>query len=83
MSRLRHKRKANSHLTPKEAEVLDLWDGGFSTIQIAGQTGRPHKEVRKLVMMYHAGGDGGDAHRAIRSGSASLLAALRREGMVA
>ncbi|MBX7496796.1 hypothetical protein K3172_13095 [Qipengyuania sp. 6B39] len=63
--------------------MLDLWDNGFSTRQIAERTGRKLKEVSKLVMMYHAGGDGGEANNSIRNGSRCLLDALRREGFAA
>lgn len=78
----RHTKIGRCGLTPKEAEVLDLWDAGVGTKQIAERTGRQHREVSKLVMMYHAGGDGGEANRAIREGSIRLLAALRSQGMV-
>lgn len=81
-NRPRHRKIGNCGLTPKEAEVLDLWDNGHSTKQIAASTGRKLKEVTKLVMMYHAGGDGGETDRAIRDGSARLLNALRAQGMV-
>ena len=81
-NRLRHRKVGNCGLTPKEAEVLDLWDSGHGTRQIAEITGRKHREVSKLVMMYHAGGDGGEAERGIAAGSALLLSALREQGMV-
>ena len=81
-NRPRHLKTGNCGLTPKEAEVMDLWDESIGTREIAKITGRKHREVSRIVATYHVGGDGGEADRGIAAGSALLLSALREQGMV-
>ena len=63
-------RAALEQLTPRDREVLLLWDAGVSYDEIAAQTGLARGAVgttlararRRLVETYEAGGQGGGEH---------------------
>ena len=64
-------------LTPREAEVMDLWDAGLSIEEIATTTGKSRSGVEALTSTYGFEGKDVMTDAAIRSGSAALANALR------
>lgn len=65
-----------SGLTRTEAAVMDLWDADRGTRAIAAELGLTHFRVANIVGLY-ASDEKRDQDKAVRAGSAALLAALR------
>lgn len=68
--------------TRSEAEALRLWDLGYSKQRIARETGIDPVIVERAVG-WTSEHDTRAMHHNTRTGSAKLLAAMEREGMVA
>lgn len=64
-------------LTPREAEVMDLWDAGASVIDIAMATGKSPKGVEALTSTYSFEGRDIAGEAALRKGSVALANAIR------
>ncbi|MEQ5789047.1 hypothetical protein J3454_14215 [Erythrobacter sp. NFXS35] len=63
-------------LTPREAEVMDLWDAGCTVEEIAIATGKSQAGVAALTSTYSFEGRDITHEAAVRKGSADLAAAL-------
>ena len=64
-------------LTPREAEVMHLWDAGLTVEEISIATGKTLSGVEALTSTYSFEGRDFTQEAAIRSGSAALAQALR------
>lgn len=64
-------------LTPGEAAVMDLWDAGKGSREIARVLRQPHGKVTNIMTLYARDEQRSD-NAAIAAGSANLLDALRR-----
>lgn len=67
-------------MTPREADIMELWDQGLGADAIAARLGRDRDRVMSVIAIYHDG----DGHfdRNVIAGSDALLAALKREALV-
>lgn len=65
-------------LTPQETRIMDLWDGGLSIKEIAGQTGIRQRKVENTVSHYCGRADKRVHEASVRKGSAALLAAIQQ-----
>lgn len=64
-------------LTPKETEVMDLWDAGLSVEEIATITGKTVAGIKVLTSTYSFEGRDVTHEAAVRTGSKALADALR------
>jgi hypothetical protein len=64
-------------LTPREAEVMDLWDAGASLDDIATATGKSRAGVEALTSTYAFEGRDITGEAALRKGSAALIEAMK------
>ena len=64
-------------LTPREAEVMDIWDAGCTVLEIAEITGKSLAGVEALTSTYAFEGRDIMGDAAIRKGSIALAEALR------
>lgn len=63
-------------MTPRETEVMKLADAGMSASAIAAELGQSAQQVWRIISYYN--GDHTERYvRAMRRGSAELLAAIR------
>lgn len=69
-----------SHLTPKEAAIMLLWDTGSPLEAIACAMGMAKANVEKVVSTFHDGGDQRRQSAVMRRGSAFLLRAIQISG---
>lgn len=76
----RHSFSSMQGLTPMEAAVMEMHDGGASLAWIAAATGRSVKAIRKTIHTFGDFNEEGRARRSAETGSRNLLAAQLRAG---
>lgn len=67
-----------SGLSPKEHEIMAMWDGGMSIEQIARARSTTPRDIRRTVSTYADTSDGRVAECAARQASDHLLRAIRK-----
>jgi len=70
-------------MSPREASVMDIWDGGGTIEQIVEQTGITEKYARHVVSHYQLSGhEDRTRAAAMRTASARYAAAVAATGRV-
>lgn len=67
-------------LTPKEIEVMNLWEAGLGIPAIARYTGMAQYQARSVVSRYHPTREQRATDAAMVVGNAQLLSALASAG---
>lgn len=67
----------NLGLYASEKEILDLWDGGLSILEIANVLDKHSTLVKRVVDRFKVSGLNPE-HEMVRRGSEMLLAAIRK-----
>lgn len=70
----------STHLYPKEAEIMRLWDAGASIETIACNVGMAKLRVGSIVAAFDGACDERVDRAAMRRGSAFLLRAIQLSG---